>query len=237
MGTIAMVLVMAFGHTPLPDHVKFIPVYAMGSTFLTAAWPALFESIGLPLMTMDDRADLSLGRQSYVLVPTVPMSEVVVDFEDAGTDEDDALDATSTRSPAPDWLHERDRRSSSPVPVSTPPTSEGQDTQPAMEPALQPATEHQELCHMGPPSNYSGVSSHTGTSLSLGSQGRCPSEMSSNVVQFFSSQIASRHVRSTQRIRDIQSLGYHIRAPRDGGARDTSTAILIDTVPCRALSA
>lgn len=194
-----MVLVMAFGHTgPLPDHAKFIPVYAMGSTFLTAAWPSLFQSIGWPLRNLNEMPHQSAEQQGYL---PVPMAEVVVD--DAANLEDVSPDVTSTSSEIPPWLlQERERQSVSPVPVSTAPSSlDGHQPPvtaqlPGQQPPLHRDTPPQDLIHMGPPSAHSGgASSVSGTSISLssGSGGHCPSEMSSTVAATFFPGV--RHVR------------------------------------------
>lgn len=182
---IATVVVMAFGHTgPLPDHAKFIPVYTMGSTFLTAAWPSLFQSVGWPLRTMDEMSHPSTERHGYL---PVPMDEVVVD--DNGNQEDVSPDVTSTSSEIPAWLlQERERQSVSLAAVSTAPSSlDGQEPTAIAQP---PRNElpPQDLIHMGPSSVYSrGAFSVGGTSINLsaGSGSRCPSEMSSIVAASF----------------------------------------------------
>lgn len=187
---------MAFGQIPPLDHVKFIPVYVMGSTFLTAAWPSLFRSIGLPPQTLDDMVI------SHDYMP-VPMSEVHVDDE---ANHDTAVDVASTRISS-DWLQGGERHSSSPLSFLEPISSEPEDSQPLLEPASFPAT-CPEVFHMGPSSTYSGGTSHTGTSLSLNPQGGCPSEMSSNVVShYFQGFTTDPRIGMTQRRSDIEALG------------------------------
>ncbi|KAJ4397233.1 hypothetical protein N0V93_001457 [Gnomoniopsis smithogilvyi] len=192
-----MILNMASGQISSLDQVRFIPVYFMGSTFLTAAWPSLFWSLGLRPKTLDDVA----ASHDYT---RLPMSEVHVDDDNH---EDIFGNYTGTGSPLEDWFHEIQRLDSPSLLVAMPTPSEQGEAQPSRKPTVcRPASPG--TLHMGPSSNYSAPTHHSDTSISLGSQGGCPSEMSSNVVTHFFQELApNRHLMTTQRRRDIQSLG------------------------------
>lgn len=201
----ATLLVMAYGDTPLMDHARFIPVYAMGSTFLTAAWPSLLRIIGLPRSTMVDISGRSVEHQGYL---PVPLSEVLVDND---SNQDDVAARISIFS----WNQEQERQRSSSGLTLTPPTAEHQDAQTSTESALHCAFHPGDVAHMGPSSAYSGGSSYTGASLSLDSHGRCPSEMSSNVAAHFFPETVGGRVRriSNQRRLYMRDHRYMDRRP------------------------
>lgn len=50
-----MVLIGAFGRTTLGEHCRFIPVYLMASSFMTAAWPSLLRNIRVPQEAPEDQ--------------------------------------------------------------------------------------------------------------------------------------------------------------------------------------
>lgn len=220
---------MASGQILLLDHIRFIPVYVMGSTFLTTAWPSLFRSLGLLPKTLDDTG----ASHEYT---RVPMSEVLVDD---GTNEDTSSNDSGTGNLLEDWFQGSQRHHHSPLLVATPNPSEQQETQTSKDPTPYRTTSPG-LIHMGPSSNYSAGTRYTGTSISLGSQGGCPSEMSSNVARhFFQGLTPNRHLFTTQRRSDIESLGrgpYSRQAARNlaKGVRDEPD--LVNTVLRKAQS-
>lgn len=202
---VAMILNLLFGQVSLPDHVRLIPVLAMGSSFLTAAWPSLFQSFGRQPVTLYDMV-APLDSVS------IPMSEPYTDDE---TNEDVLTFLQSTRSNPPHSLQRLQMNGNSPLTVSTPILRQHGHTQSFKQPASPPTNPH-ELIHMGPSSTCSGGTYQSGTSISLCSQGRCPSELSSNVVTNFFSEIRpNRHFETTQRRRAIESLG---QGPPNGGS-------------------
>lgn len=192
-----MILNLLFGQLSLLDHVRLIPVFAMGSSFLTAAWPSLFQSFGRqPVKLYDMVAPLDSV--------SIPMSEPYTDNE---TNQNVLTFLQSTRSNPTHSPQGLQMNIISPLPVPTPIATQRGNTQPYRQPASSRTNPH-ELIHMGPSSTYSGGTNHSGTSISLCSQGRCPSELSSNVVtNFFSKYTADHHFETTQRRRAIESLG------------------------------
>lgn len=186
---------MAFGHNTHSEHAHFIPVYAMGSTFVTAAWPSLEESWGrvrsdgyesLPTMeeTSEHPARTYIPMQGY-----------------RGLSEDQA----ALMAPI-SWLRDQSRQTSSPPPLSPPPSLVGGD------PRSTAAWVHTQ--HMGPASDRFQARAHTDTSISLSSRPAVPSEVSTNVLQFLGPVDPARVPRRTQRRHDINRLGQPI-APRE----------------------
>lgn len=204
----AMLLVIAFGHTPLPEHVKFIFVYTMGSTFLNAAWPSLLRSFGSRPRAMEEMCDQSVEWPDY---QPVPLEDVVVD---STSNQDLFIVGASIRRPIFHTLQEQERQRSSPDPLPTAPSPGLQDSQQSRELAPRTILQWEELIHMSPSSNHSGGSSHVGTSLSLGSHGHSPSEMSSIVAHFFPETVAAGvHRHPTQRKRDTAYTSARLLPP------------------------
>lgn len=198
-----MILNLLFGQVPLLDHVRLLPVFAMGSSFLTAAWPSLFQSFSRQPVTLYD-----------IVAPldsvSIPMSEPYTDDE---TNQEILTFLQSTRSNPQRSLQGLHMNRNSPLPMSTSIPAQHENTQPFRQPITSNTNSH-ELIHMGPSSTYSGGTYQSGTSLSLCSHGRCPSEISSNVVtNFFPECFADRLFETTRRRRDIESLG---RGPSSG---------------------
>ncbi|KUI66537.1 hypothetical protein VM1G_01831 [Cytospora mali] len=211
---VSMILIMAFGHDTVADHVHFIPVYAMGSTFLTAACPSLEDSLtriqthGREYLPIQDASE-PLGRLHAPL-----MAGVQVGPQDRAT-------PPSPPSPISTWGMGQGRQWSSPPPVSPPTSLPGGVARPGEGPV---AAWVNGLQHMGPGSDCSNGHTHTGTSISLSSRQTVPSELSTNVVGFFDQRIPARIPRKTQRRRDIDGLGQPVR-PRQEEPSSSSQAV------------
>lgn len=192
-----MILNLLFGQVSLLDHVRLIPVFAMASSFLTAAWPSLLQSLGQSSVTLYDTT-APLDSVS------IPMSQT---YEDDETNQEVFTFLPNTRDGPEHPLQGLQRFSNLASPISIPISGQNRNTQPFRPSTTSPTRPH-ELIQMGPSSTCSGGTYQSGTSLSLCSQGGPPSEMSSIVVtNFFPDFTAGRIFETTQRRRDIQSLG------------------------------
>lgn len=204
-----MILVMAFGHTTIDNHVNFIPVYAMGSSFLTAAWPSLEESLtglrhnGYQYLPMHDTSEPLVGRY-------VPMTGIQL------SPQGQTLPGPSS----PNWLGDQSRQRNSPSPVTPPPSLLGGRPAPARQPVID------WLMHMGPASIRSHVRSHTDTSISLSSRPAVPSEISSNALEILSQGDTIHGPRTTQRRLDIDAhgQGFTVREDLSSPSQETGAA-------------
>lgn len=186
---------MSFGHNTLTEHAHFIPVYAMGSSFVTAAWPSLEESW------------TRVRSDGYQMLPTMAETSEHMEGYRAqywGQPASPAVD--------PGWLRDQSRQRSSPTPFSPPPSlSEGD---PLPDQRFTAARLHY-IQHMeGPASDRSLVRAHTDTSISLSSMPAVPSDISSNALELLGPVDPSRVPRLTQRRQDIDRLGQFI-TPRE----------------------
>ena len=197
--TFGMVLVIVYGHNALTDHAHFIPVYAMGSTFMIAAWPSLEDS--WTRLRRDQYNHLPM--QEFPGTPAVlhvPMAEVRVNHPGQ----------RSPRASMSNWLRDQSRQRSSPSPVSPPPSLVGRQI--LSEQQVDAAWMY-ELQHMGPASHRSQALTHTGTSISLSSRPAVPSEISANAFEVLCPGDTVRALRATQRRLDIERLTF---MPREG---------------------
>lgn len=217
-----MVLIMTFGRTNHDEHCRFIPVYFMASSFLTASWPSLSRSLGLPLCTlesletMEEHFDLPVRPQTCA-----PMAAEVPRGRDT---------AEPLRRPMdlfPESLKAQDRRMDAfPPPPSQSPLKNELISRRKVLRSVPAANVSDLLLHMGPSSHYSRGSARTG-SISLDSRASLPSEMSDDVRLLFQPVIDERGPpavppRTTSRRADIEALGRtddfhreaHLRPPQ-----------------------
>lgn len=185
---------MSFGHNTLTEHAHFIPVYAMGSSFVTAAWPSLEESW------------TQVRSDGYQVLPTMAeTSEHMEGYRARGQPASPAV--------VPGRLLGQNRQRSSPTPFSPPPSLSEGDPLPDQRftaARLQDIIQHME----GPASDRSLVRAHTDTSISLDSTPAVPSEISSNALELLGPVDPFRVPRTTQRRQDIDRLGQSI-TPRE----------------------
>lgn len=219
-----MVLNLLFGQVSLLDHVRLIPVFAMASSFLTAAWPPLLQSLGQRSVTPYDM--------------TAPLDSISIPVSQTYADDEVFNFLPNTSNGSEHSFQALQTDSNSPSPVSTTFPTQFRNTQPVRQPTSSHTIPH-ELIQMGPPSTYSGGTYQSGTSLSLCSRPGPPSEMSSIVAtNFFPELTADRlfdTTTRTQRRRDIQSLG---RGPYSGdnahkraeGGEDRPSSLIVNMV-------
>lgn len=186
---VGTILIMAFGHNTLAEHARFIPVYAMGSSFVTAAWPSLEESW------------TRVRSDGYQHLP-IYIQETSQNLEGRNT----FLEGYRIESEARAVLSDQSRQRSSPPPFSPPPSLLEDDFPPEQRLA---AWVHN-IQHMGPESNRSHGRSNTDTSISLSSTPADLSEISTDVLELLGPNDPTRAPRKTQRRQDIDSLGQMI---------------------------
>lgn len=206
---VAMVLIMTCGHNTVEDHCRLITVYCMGSTFLTAAWPSLFENLGL-----------EPKRVEHLFHPLV---SPLADTPTAGHQSENKFPRqTGPSGCLPGWLEEQgqhedhdqqdhqDWQKGSPTPDSHQTPLQGEES---LGQRLQSLAAPRELLllYMGPDSSCCSTDSDQTGGLSLSSRATLPSEMSDNVIPLFQAEITSRDShdlpRMTARRAEINGLG------------------------------
>lgn len=191
---VGTILIMSFGHNTITEHAHFIPVYAMWSSFVTAAWPSLEESW------------TRVRIDGYQVLPTMAETSEHMEVYRAQSWGQPASPASVSS-----WLRDQSRQRSSPTPFSPPPSLSEGDPRPDQR--FTAARLHN-IQHMGPASDRSLVRAYTDPSISLGSMPAVPSEISSNALELLGPVDPFRAPRTTQRRHDIDRLGRFI-TPRD----------------------
>lgn len=199
---IGTIVIVAFGHSTLAEHAHFIPVYAMGSSFVTAAWPSLEES--WIRVRSDGYQPLPRYIQETSEYPAA--RNILLDRYRVESEGQAALRASMTS-----WLRDQSRHRGSPPSSSPPPSLVEYESRPEQQSMA--AWVH-DIQYMGPGSHRSQGRSNSGTSISLSSRPAVPSEISTNVQELLGQDGSARLPRSTQRRRDIDSLGQII-TPRE----------------------
>lgn len=223
---VAMVLILTCGHNTVEDHCRLLPVYCMASTFLTAAWPSLFENLGLEPKRVEDQFDPLVSPHAYT-----PMA--------GRQNETEFPHRPGARGSLPGWLEEQaqredhneqdhqDRQEGSSTHHSH--QAHGQNEE-SLEKRLRSPTTPRELLllHMGPYSSCSNDSEQT-DSLSLSSRATMPSEMSENVMPLFQAEMTTRASQKAPRITtrraEINALGGTFSARRDAGSPPLEFAV------------
>lgn len=208
-----MALTLAFGNHTAEDHCRFIPVYFMVFSLLTASWPSLLENVGISPVPLE----FTIHRR--VVTPPTPLAGVIQVNEESSPA---PLRQAQQNALLSDWLEDHDwpencgRLQDHDLQVNAPQNEEALALEAPEQRSQQSSSTRPDLLwlHMGPSSSCSNLSAQSG-SLSLSSRAAVPSEISDNALHWFQSEIAPGFIpRTTSRRVEINALGRTCRVAR-----------------------